>query len=47
MANKPRPCWDPFNYYWGCRNVVLTDSPNEWKIYKDTVDGIIEGRIRG
>ena len=20
---------------------------NEWKIYKDTVDGIIEGRIRG
>ena len=27
MANKPRPCWDPFNYYWGCRNVVLTDSP--------------------
>ena len=27
MANKPRPCWDPFNYYWGFRNVVLTDSP--------------------
>ena len=20
---------------------------NEWKVYKDTVDGIIEGRIRG
>ena len=20
---------------------------NEWQIYKDTVDGIIEGRIRG
>lgn len=26
-ANKPRPCWDPFNYCWGCRNVVLTDIP--------------------
>ena len=20
-------CWDPFNHYWGCRNVVLTDIP--------------------
>lgn len=30
MANKPRPCWDPFNYYWGCRNVVLTDSPKDF-----------------
>ena len=20
---------------------------NEWQVYKDTVDGIIEGRIRG
>ncbi len=26
-ANKPRPCWDPFNYYWKCRNLVLTDIP--------------------
>ena len=26
-ANKPRSYRNPFNYYWRCRNVVLTDSP--------------------
>ncbi len=25
----------------------ITYLSNEWKVYKDTVDGIIEGRIRG
>ena len=34
-ANKPRPCWDPFNYYWGCRNLLLTDSPRQIMIKDD------------
>ena len=25
----------------------ITYLSNEWQVYKDTVDGIIEGRIRG